>query len=275
MSRPTQLEEEVVVLFPENYACTLTFGERAENHAGMQLLGEEVKDGFSIEDLKEIQKRFEEKGARCEFVDLNSYLPEDEVKRIGLAKEAAVLVIRNAFAVIANTEYGPDLILNEQFDLPKDTKAFMKGRVVNKLARHNLCFGDVHQSPDFASGKGSIVAYSAVPVLQYLRETLPVWFGEKARKLWCEGNYYYDARKCGIGFHGDSERKRVIALRLGKSIPLHYQWYTRFNPMGRRCVLELNHGDMYVMSEKAVGTDWKKSSILTLRHAAGCEKYTK
>lgn len=26
---------------------------------------------------------------------------------------------------------------------------------------------------------------------------------------------------------------------------------------------------MYVMSEKAVGTDWKRSSIYTLRHAAG------
>ena len=27
------------------------------------------------------------------------------------------------------------------------------------------------------------------------------------------------------------------------------------------------------MSEKATGNDWKKSSILTLRHAAGCQKY--
>ena len=27
------------------------------------------------------------------------------------------------------------------------------------------------------------------------------------------------------------------------------------------------------MSEKAVGNDWRKSSINTLRHAAGCEKY--
>lgn len=29
------------------------------------------------------------------------------------------------------------------------------------------------------------------------------------------------------------------------------------------------------MSEKAVGFDWKKSSIFTLRHATGCDKYTK
>lgn len=32
---------------------------------------------------------------------------------------------------------------------------------------------------------------------------------------------------------------------------------------------------MYIMSEKATGYDWKKRSIYTLRHAAGCKKYLK
>ena len=36
----------------------------------------------------------------------------------------------------------------------------------------------------------------------------------------------------------------------------------------------LNHGDLYVMSEKAVGTDWLLKNTLTLRHAAGSRKYT-
>jgi hypothetical protein len=30
---------------------------------------------------------------------------------------------------------------------------------------------------------------------------------------------------------------------------------------------------MYVMSYKAVGFDWKKKSIMTLRHAAGSDKF--
>lgn len=29
------------------------------------------------------------------------------------------------------------------------------------------------------------------------------------------------------------------------------------------------------MSEKTVGTDWKKKNIPTLRHATGIDKYTK
>jgi hypothetical protein len=40
--------------------------------------------------------------------------------------------------------------------------------------------------------------------------------------------------------------------------------------------IKLNDGDMYIMSEKAVGTDWKKKNICTLRHSAGIKgsKYT-
>ena len=39
-------------------------------------------------------------------------------------------------------------------------------------------------------------------------------------------------------------------------------------------LIQLNHGDMYIMSEKAVGNDWKLKNKPTLRHAAGAAKYT-
>ena len=83
--------------------------------------------------------------------------------------------------------------------------------------------------------------------------------------------------KCGIGFHGDAERKRVIALRLssGKCYPLHYQWFKNGKPIGKRAIVELEDRDFYVMSAKTVGTDWKKKLIPTLRHATGAEKFTK
>jgi hypothetical protein len=43
---------------------------------------------------------------------------------------------------------------------------------------------------------------------------------------------YYDVSKCGIGFHGDAERIKVIAIRLGESMPLHYQWFQNSKPVG-------------------------------------------
>jgi uncharacterized protein YjdB len=101
--------------------------------------------------------------------------------------------------------------------------------------------------------------------------------GTKAEHLICEGNRYFDLRKCGIGWHGDAERRKVIALRLGESMDLYYNWFYKFKPIGNTFKLSLNDGDIYIMSEKAVGWDWKRSSIHTLRHSAGKEgsKYLK
>ena len=96
---------------------------------------------------------------------------------------------------------------------------------MNKHARHNLCFAIEGQKAKFEEGLGTIVAYKDVPLLSKIRDLLPDFVGEKAIELACEGNYYFDISKCGIGFHGDAERRRVIGLRLGASIPLHYQWF--------------------------------------------------
>lgn len=149
----------------------------------------------------------------------------------------------------------------------------MYGRVVNKVARHNLCFGDYNQTPDFATGRGTVVSFDRVPLLKRVREELPSIIGPKASNCVAEGNYYYNPHKCGIGFHGDAERKIVIAIRLGVSLPLHYQWFLENQPIGPRIPLTINHGDIYIMSAKAVGTDWKRRKIPTLRHAAGADKY--
>jgi glutaredoxin len=47
-----------------------TFGDCAENHVGMQKLGELSKDGMSCDDLKEIKKTFDDKGFETEYIDL-------------------------------------------------------------------------------------------------------------------------------------------------------------------------------------------------------------
>jgi hypothetical protein len=59
-------------------------------------------------------------------------------------------------------------------------------------------------------------------------------------------------------------------------MPFHYQWFQKSYPIGNRIIVNLNPGDFYVMSEKAVGTDWLKKTIPTLRHATAMnEKWLK
>jgi len=248
----------------QQQCVTITFGEVAENHVGMQKVGTMAAKGFTMEEMEAAKEEFERRGMECEMVDLVQSLPE-EVR--GEVEAAAVLIVRGA---IASRE---EEMMEELLAIEWDTKALMKGRVVNKHARHNVCFDEEGQEPEYEKGKGRVVAFDSVPEVQRLRDELPEYLGESARGLKAEGNLYFDLKKCGIGFHGDSERKMVVAVRLGAQMPLHYQWFKGFKPVGERVRLMLEPGDMYVMSEKATGYDWKRSSIYTLRHAAGSEKY--
>lgn len=246
-----------------NQTFTITYGDQAENHAGMQKLGTLSSHGFSLENLQQAQVWFTQRGISTEIYNIHELLqiPVDP---------AYILVARYGLSAIVD----PNAYYNEQQVLEKDTKAYMRGRVVNKHARHNLCFSSVGQQANFEQKMGTIIPFNEVPLLDQVRQTLPQIAGSPANNLVAEGNYYYDISNCGIGYHGDGERRVVVGVRMGASLPLIYQWYHRSERLGNKLELVLHHGDIYFMSDKAVGYDWKCSSKYTLRHAAGCSKYT-
>jgi hypothetical protein len=250
---------------------SLTFGDVAENHKGMQKIGTLSNSGFNLNDMNKMKEWFEAKGCKCNIINLHWLLDENLQKD----NQAYLLTVKNAVNALLDDENGKDALFKEQDELEKDTKAFMYGRVVNKHARHNLCFGEEHQAPNYEEGMGTVYAFDEVPLLKKILYKLGEISGEKGTNLQAEGNYYYDVKKCGIGFHGDTERKKVIAFRLGAKIPLCYAWYHDNEVVSDVITIDnLEHGDMYVMSEKTTGFDWKLKTKYTLRHAAGCEKYT-
>tara|TARA_Y100000389_G_C17396448_1_gene482808 strand:- start:365 stop:1228 length:864 start_codon:yes stop_codon:yes gene_type:complete len=266
---------------------TITFGDQVENHNKNQLVGEmeDIGNGFNIEDIEKCIETIKNK-CETELIDLN----KEGLENCGYEKEeekiqkAYLLIIRNGvdYLLNINTKETKDNLFEEQDKLNTDKKALMYGRVVNKLARHNLCFADFEQSANYIKGEGTIIDFKNenINLTNTLRNNMGYLFNEngiykKVEKLLAEGNYYYDIKKCGIGFHGDAERRKVLGVRLGETLPLVYLWHIRNRPIGRQINIKLNHGDIYIMSEKAVGTDWKSSSKLTLRHAAGCDKYLK
>lgn len=256
-------------------ASTITFGDVAENHVRMQQLGQLAQSGLSLQELIETKHRFEKKfpGCNVELICLNDNLPAGTK-----GEEAHVLIIRDGVNLMLE-EYGcnaEDLFM-EHDSLDQDKQALMYKRVVNKKARYNLCFAEENQEPDYASGLGRVISFNddLIHITNFIRQQLPNYFGKKTKNLMAEGNYYYDVIKCGIGYHGDAERRIVIAIRIGIPIPLQYQWFHKGEPIGAPLRLHLNHGDMYAMSEKATGFDWKKKTIPTLRHAAGAESYFK
>jgi hypothetical protein len=235
---------------------TLTFGDAAENHVGMEMIGHRglAGTGFTMTDLEEIAART----ANSEIYRLTCTMASS-------VEEAAVLVVRGAL-----DQEHHRMMFNEHAALDHDKKALMYGRVVNKKARWNLCFDDCGHEPDYSAGKGRVIALKDVPLTKELVDSFPERFGEKAHGLKGEGNYYYDIQTCGIGWHGDTERRKVVAVRLGGArSPICFQWYRGGVSHGEKYEIPLNGGDLYIMSEKAVGSDWKMSSRWTLRHATG------
>jgi hypothetical protein len=64
---------------------TITFGDQAENHKGMQVIGKKKEHGFTYKELRSAKEDLEKKGFKCELVEL---------AHEG-AEEASVLVVRN------------------------------------------------------------------------------------------------------------------------------------------------------------------------------------
>lgn len=253
---------------------SLTFGDWGENHVGMEKVGELVNEGggFSIDDLTHYKSILEGIGCECTIYNLKDNLISVDHHTLTTIDDTYVLVVRDGLKNILeiNNSSLNDLY-SEMNSFEWDRKYFdtRRQKVLNKHARANVCFGDESVEPDYENKKGRVVGYDSVQSLRFVKENLYTMLGEKCDNLICEGNRYFDLKKCGIGYHEDAERRKVVAFRLGESMNLHFNWFYNSISQGETLKLRLNNGDMYMMSEKAVGNDWKKRSLYTLRHSAG------
>ena len=256
---------------PMDWTITLTFGEGANSNYRMQQLGTIWPRGLHMEELESIEAYFKDMGAVTELHRLADALGLDEHDNAG------VLIVRRGAE-----QWGcdADTLYHEQRVLDHDKMMMSYKKVVNKKARYNLCFSAEAQEPNYEEGISRVVSYADVPCTSLLRDRFTELLINKTAvgipggppHLQCEGNYYYKS-SCGIGYHGDTQRKVVIGVRLGRSMPLCYQWYKQFQKVGDRVSLMLDHGDLFFMTDKAAGGDWKRPSIYTLRHAAGAAQY--
>jgi len=105
--------------------------------------------------------------------------------------------------------------------------------------------------------------FSELPLLSKVRDRFSEFTNlidpdeRKGNDLNAEGNWYRKDTKSQIGWHGDSERRIVICLCLGKSSPLFYAWRAPKSSDNLAIkTLHVHHGDVYFMSAKATGSDW-------------------
>ena len=252
----------------DRYALTL--GEQSEIHVGCPIYGNGLaKQGFTVDELKEIAKQFE---SASRLVILSDLLPEN----LRPSNESAVLHIKGGIDALMGKVGHADAMLSEQKATKYDEWYFDRRRQkkLHKVARHNAVFGDAHVSPSEDYEQSTIIGYGEVPLFAAFRAQLPKALGEKANALQSEGNHYYND-KAGIGFHGDSERKIVVCASLGSPTTLRFYWRAPgSSDVGSKVTdFTVEHGDVYIMSEKATGHDWRLRSRHRLVHGAGAAAY--
>ena len=286
---------------------SLTMAPGGENNRGMEIIGRmPVKgEGFTAKDIEGLGPYFENKtklymDKPVEVLYLNKLSGDDTIGGLVDDDQGRVLILRDYIAnwhgghdndieiykeiapIRWDAEYlDPNKYRTEIID-GKEVK--VRGKRMNKRARKNLCFvADREQEPAVFEGKGTIYDLKKLKFLnaavERLRDDIAkglIAIGSKTKVVInvVEGNRYYDLKKTGIGFHGDTERVVVICLSIGCwNYPMRWQWFKDGMPVGKPIDIKLNSGDVYIMSEKAVGADWKLKSKYTLRHAAGADKY--
>ena len=265
--------QQPLLKLPRACAVSLTYCDVGENGPGMEKLGQKTSHPVSVNDLGAMKQRFEALGGKAEVFDLKAAMEGVDVGHLEV-REVAVLVMRGfTDAVLGNgtlAQIESEVQSMQQFGLT-DSKALMRGQVKNKNARHNNVVADFVQQPDIAAGRGTVVPFADYAAMSKMRAAAAEWM-QQGHPLVAEQNRYFDVASCGIGWHGDAERDVVWGLRVGeatRAMPLMFQAYTRCSTVGPKTTVHLAPGDVYVMSHVAVGKDWRSSSLLTWRHAAG------
>ena len=211
---------------------------------------------LSFYDLNNIQKNYE----FTKLIHLHDFIPSIEDRKLN---EAGILIIKN---------YVTDHLYKEQKGLDWDKMEYRRGRIVNKKAKYALKYNHLSQEPDYPNNKERIINFNDMPMLNQLKIDITKKLNLEDQ-MSATADYYYNMNTCGTSYH--TTTNNVFNICLGSSIQLHYQWFLNGKPLGDNISITLNHGDLYFISDKASGHDYKRKKIPTLKFAFGCDKYTK
>lgn len=250
--------------------ATITLSENIMHFSSMQNFGQKAENGFSNDDLIKVYNLFP--SGTCEIINLKDILP----KTLYEIPDAYILIIREQFKIYA------DEILNTMISqegsnsegiitgVSWDDYRIHNSKLVESKLHKKLVFLDIQElyKLPFSTieNRGTIYNIRRIPHLFKLNEVFNSLFNER---LYAEGTYYYNTNECYTPMHQKKERKKVINLHLGSSFPLHFCWYHQSQKVSDMKTIQINHGDLYIMSEIAIGNIKESKTKLYLKHSMG------
>lgn len=184
-----------------------------------------------------------------QMIHLNDVLVQFDNRHTEIA---SILVIKN---------YITNNIYQEALGINWDKKVLLRNKVVNRIGKYAITIDNFPEEPNYEQGQYRVISYDSLPKTNKLKNKLSLVFNQDA--LECQGEYYCDQEKLKLKYQG-SKVNNMMCVHLGNSIQLSYKWFFANKPVSDDMKIILEHGDLYIMSEKATGHDYKlkKNPIL-------------
>jgi hypothetical protein len=183
------------------------------------------------------------------IIDLNKILLQFDNRRTEIA---TILVIPN---YIKNDLY--QTLLSVDWD----KKVLLRNKVVNRIGKYVISIHDEAQEPNYEQGQYRVLSYNELEDLKVVKNNVNKIVNQN--NLLCKGDYNYNHEKLKLKYQG-GKVNNMICIHLGDPIQLSYKWFFSNKAVSESTGFTLNHGDLYIMSEKATGHDYKlkKNPIL-------------
>lgn len=207
------------------------------------------QSSFVVEPHMLVKLQGSRKGSR--IIDLNKKLLQFDDRRTEIA---TVLVLPN---------YANNNLYQTLLAIDWDKKILLRNKVVNRVGKYAISIDDTGKEPNYEENKYRVIAYDDVEEVRDLKDNLSKIF--KQDRLSCKGEYNYNHEKLKLKYQG-AKVNNMMCIHLGDPIQMSFKWYFANKPASDSMEFTLNHGDLYIMSEKATGHDYKLKKNPILKH---------
>ena len=247
---------------------TLTFSDRIGNNPNYGEIGTEAPFGFTNDDIIRIYHQFSD---RCELHNLKDMLPPT----LQEIPDVYFLIIKNFYNDTSN-QLLQILMTNENTHegaitgVNWDTENFKNGKLKKNKQKYKLIFSDLYdgykRNSSLQNEMCTVYNYMRIPQLLSIK-----YFLESILQgpFVIEGSCFYNTKECYVPMHREKEKKKLIGLHLGNTFPINFRWYHNTIHCSTVKTIQLNHGDIYIMSELATGNSKEKLTKLFIKHSEG------
>lgn len=151
-----------------------------------------------------------------------------------------------------------------------DTKRVTISGLSDNVLGYKLVFADLGHNWKYnfsqSENRGTIYNSSLIPSLNLMQSILQ---NEVGYLPVVEATYYYNNQLCYTPLHKTNNRKKIVGLGLGSTIPLQFVWYHSKQRCSDSFSIPIEHGDLYIISEAAAGISKEKQTGLYLKYGIG------